>query len=261
MKRPPICPSPISRIGLIGDVHGQAERLQTVIDHLQTSGVDVIVCTGDITDGFGDIDQCCDLLQAAEVITVLGNHDRWCINNELRNRAECTLFEDLSVSSQAFLCQLPQQVELNTVQGMALLCHGLGANDMGKLLPQDGPQAMARNPELQALLRQRRYRYIFNGHSHYRMVKPVGELTVINGGTLRRGHQPGFLRLDLSKGLVQPYDLLPDSPPPIDRDLEAKPLAADSSLAQQLATETIPAQPIAAVPMGLPQLCLSPGRA
>ena len=260
MNRPSLPLSPIKQVGIIGDVHGQAERLQTVIAHLKATGVDAIVCTGDITDGFGDVDRCCHLLQAENVITVKGNHDRWCVNNELRNRAECTLFEDLSPKSRAFLQQLPTQVELETVEGLALLCHGLGSNDMGKLLPQDSPKDIAKNQDLQGLIQQDRYRYIINGHSHYRMVKTVEDLTVINGGTLRRGHAPGFLRLDFAQGLVQPYDLLPDSVPPIDRDLEAKPLAIDSPLAKQLASEPIPALPVAAMPMGLPRLCLSPGR-
>lgn len=260
MNRPSIQLPPLKQIGIIGDVHGQAERLQTVIAHLKAIGVDAIVCTGDITDGFGDVDRCCHLLQAENVITVKGNHDRWCIDNELRNRAECTLFEELSIRSQTFLKQLPTQVELETVEGLALLCHGLGNNDMGKLLPQDNSQAVAQNQDLQALVQQDRYRHVINGHSHYRMVKTVGDLTVINGGTLRRGHAPGFLHLDFSQGLVKPYDLLPDSPPPIDRDLEARPLATDSPLARQLASEPIPALPVAAMPMSLPQLCLSPGR-
>jgi predicted phosphodiesterase len=254
MTRPSI---PLRHIGLIGDVHCQAERLETAIVHLQAAGVEAIVCTGDLTDGFGDIDRCCDLLQAAQVITVLGNHDRWCIHNERRNRAECTLFQDLSARSQAFLSQLPSQVELQTIAGLALLCHGLGANDMGKLLPQDDPKAIAKNQALQGILHRQRYRYILNGHSHYRMVKTVGDLTVINGGTLRQGHDPGFLRLNFATGLLQPYDLLPDSLPAIDRDAEAQPLGANSPLFRQLAMEAIPAQPVPRPPLGLPQLCLS----
>lgn len=257
MKRPSISSAPLRQIGIIGDVHGQAQRLRTVIDHFKAVGVDAIVCTGDITDGFGDVDRCCQLLQAENVITVKGNHDRWCINGELRNRADCTLFEDLSPSSQAFLSQLPSAVELKTVEGLALLCHGLGNNDMGKLLPQDSPQAIAKNKDLQDLIRARRYRYILNGHSHYRMVKAIGDLTVINGGTLRRGHAPGFLHLDLTQGLVYPYDLLPDSPPGIDREAEAQPLAANSQLARQLAAETVPALPVTSPSIGLPQLCLT----
>jgi len=263
MKRPSTFPPSLSRIGLIGDVHGQAERLQTVITHLENAGVEAIACTGDITDGFGDVDRCCDLLQAANVITVAGNHDRWCIQNELRNRAECTLFATLSASSQAFLSQLPVQVELRTVRGMALLCHGLGANDMGKLLPCHDAQQIAQNKDLQALRQQQRYRYVLNGHSHYRMVKAVEDLTVINGGTLRRGHQPGFLYVDFDQGLVQPYDLWPDSPLSIDLDVEAPPLAADSRLARQLASETTPAHPItqASIPLPQlePQLCMAQG--
>jgi 3',5'-cyclic AMP phosphodiesterase CpdA len=38
-----------------------------------------------MVDGKGNIDRCCDILIEEKVITVLGNHDRWLLNNEMRS--------------------------------------------------------------------------------------------------------------------------------------------------------------------------------
>lgn len=257
IQAPRLAPGPPIRcLGLIGDVHGEAQRLEMAIAELRSAGAETLVCTGDITDGIGDVERCCNLLQDNQVITVSGNHDRWCIDGELRNRAECTLLPSLSPSSQAFLQTLPVQVELNTVSGMALLCHGLGHNDMGKLMPQDNVEKMTANPDLQSLLQQHRYRYLINGHSHYRMVKQVEGLAIINGGTIRRGHQPGFLLIDFSQGLVMPYDLLPDSPPIIEGHMAAPPMAMEV-MARHLAEDPSPLpEPVAKAPILLPHTCL-----
>jgi predicted phosphodiesterase len=79
----------IRRVGLIGDVHAEAGLLEQSIRFLQGEGVDTLLCMGDLVDGFGDIDRCCELLEQENVYTVLGNHDRWCLRGELRNLPEC----------------------------------------------------------------------------------------------------------------------------------------------------------------------------
>ena len=38
------------RIGLIGDVHAEDQRLDTAIDALQAAGCDLLLCTGDLCD-------------------------------------------------------------------------------------------------------------------------------------------------------------------------------------------------------------------
>ena len=47
-------------------------------------GVDQIVCTGDLPDGTGDLEESCRLLQK-NVLTVRGNHDRWLLDGVKRD--------------------------------------------------------------------------------------------------------------------------------------------------------------------------------
>ena len=70
----------IGRIGIIGDVHAQDDKLRQALGQLEKLGVDQIVCTGDLPDGTGDLEESCRLLQKEHVLTVRGNHDRWLLD-------------------------------------------------------------------------------------------------------------------------------------------------------------------------------------
>lgn len=197
----------IRRVGVIGDVHAEAEVLEAVIQFLNNQGAETLLCMGDLTDGFGNLERCFELLEQNHVQTVLGNHDRWCIEGELRNLPECQNFEDLSPYAQQFLKQLPITRAFETPRGRVLMCHGIGQNDMGKIPPGDRPVPFSARVELQQATHNGYYAYLINGHSHCRMLRTVGEVTIINAGTIKREHQPGFLMMDFETGLGQAYDL------------------------------------------------------
>ena len=48
-----------TRIGIIGDIHAEDTHLDLALAFLNEQAVDVIICTGDIVDGNGDVDRCC----------------------------------------------------------------------------------------------------------------------------------------------------------------------------------------------------------
>jgi predicted phosphodiesterase len=67
----------IRRFGAIGDVHAEDGLLRAALSHLESAGVDALLCVGDIVDGRGDVDACCTLLAEHGVLSVRGNHERW----------------------------------------------------------------------------------------------------------------------------------------------------------------------------------------
>jgi predicted phosphodiesterase len=188
------------RIGLIGDIHAEDEMLERALDVLASRGVELVATTGDIADGVGSVDRCCALLAAHRVVAVRGNHDRWLVAGTARNLPDATPVDHVAAESRRMLADLPEMVELKTVQGLALLCHGLGPNDMAKVGPHDFGYALDANDDLQNLIRGGAYRWILNGHSHRRMVRAFGGVTLINAGTLWRLHDPCFLELDFETG-------------------------------------------------------------
>ena len=194
------------RIGFIGDIHAEDELLERALQILQGRGVELLAATGDIADGAGSVDRCCELLARHRVLVVRGNHDRWLVKGQARDLPQATRAETLTAETLDLLRQLPEMVELETVAGTALLCHGLGPNDMAKVTPDDFGYALESNDELQDLLRGGRYRWVLNGHSHRRMVRQFGPLTIVNAGTLsRRDHEPGFLEIDFQTATAIVY--------------------------------------------------------
>lgn len=192
----------LSHVGLIGDVHAEDENLEAVLRFLREAEVQRIFCVGDVVDGRGDGNRCCRLLRDFEVITVRGNHDRWLLQNQMRDLPDAMQMETLHETSRRFLASLPVTQSVETVSGELLLCHGLGANDMQGLAPDDFGYALQCNDELRDLIAQRRYRFVVCGHTHRRMVRHFDHLTVINSGTLYRLHEPCFTLADFKNNSV-----------------------------------------------------------
>src|SRR6187549_567796 len=118
------------RIGLIGDVHQEDLALAWALGWLQDEGVDLVVCVGDIADGFGDLDVCCELLESHGVVTVKGNHDRWFLAQQMRDLPQAAAAGAATPASREWLEQLPSTVSIETPAGLALICHGMDDDDM-----------------------------------------------------------------------------------------------------------------------------------
>lgn len=193
------------RVGLIGDIHAEHTRLERTLDVLAARNVEAIFATGDIVDGVGSIDRCLDLLESRKVESVRGNHERWLLTGAARDLPDATPMDAVSARWRNALQRLPVMLEFDTPEGRALVCHGLGANDMARVKPDDYGYAIESNEDLQGLIRSRRYRWVLNGHSHERMVRHFSGLTIVNAGTLR-GDSPSFLEVDFRAGHVLAYD-------------------------------------------------------
>jgi predicted phosphodiesterase len=203
----------VRRVGLIGDVHSERARLAHVLARLSRMDVDRILCTGDVPDGPHDtraVEACCALLAEHGVLTISGNHDRWLQDGEMRDLPGATDHEDIAPSALAYLSALPATRELDTPLGKALLCHGMGDDDMAAVQPFDHGHALESNEALQSILRERRYQYVISGHTHRAMVRVIGSLTVINAGTLLTGQNPCWSVLDFDKRSIQFHEIADD---------------------------------------------------
>jgi putative phosphoesterase len=196
----------LKRVGIIGDVHAEATRLEAALHFLHTAQVERILCVGDIVDGPGSVDRCCELLQQAQVEVVRGNHDRWFVHNTMRDLPQATQWEDISDASRAYITSLPATKTFETVAGRLLLCHGMGDNDMQRLTPDDYGYALEFKDELHDLIRNRDFTFVVSGHTHRRMVRRFDHLTVINAGTLYNSHEPCITIANFEAGAVQFYD-------------------------------------------------------
>lgn len=202
----PIETSDIQRLGVIGDVHAEHERLAMAIDHLTGLGAQAMVCTGDIVDGIGCPNESVALLQQAEVVTVRGNHDRWVVENKARHVANAHTIDDLSEQTREYILDLPKQTSISTTGGDLMLCHGIGDDDLRKVWPGTDRMGVERSRKLDQIIDDANYRYIINGHMHFRTLIHFEALTLINAGTLKGEHWPGFSMIDFEDNLISAYE-------------------------------------------------------
>ena len=193
----------LNRVGVIGDIHCEAETLDRVLDALATMNVDAVLCVGDVVDGPGDADATIAILESRGVQCVAGNHERWFLTGEQRNLDNIT--EEISDASRAFIEALPKTRRYVTPAGTALLCHGVGDDDEAWLLPETRGYALQDIPTLRELMLDDRVQFVINGHTHERMVRPFPGLTVVNAGTIYSEDEQTFTVVDFTAMWVEVY--------------------------------------------------------
>lgn len=193
----------IRRFGAIGDVHAEDEYLAAALERLSSEKCDAIFAVGDVVDGPGDLERCCALLRE-KTIAVRGNHERWLLADQIRTVPHAHFKGDLSADSLAWLASLPATRTLESSAGKLLLCHGVGDDDMVRLLPSDEPPALANNDALQKVL-GRSFEVMVCGHTHEPMVRSIFGLLVVNAGTLCRENDPGFVHVDLEARVARMF--------------------------------------------------------
>lgn len=105
------------------------------------------------------------------------------------------------------ICRPRKPLKRRAARCPLLLCHGLGDDDMATVYPGDEGYALEANHRLHALVGAGQYRFVVNGHTHRRMVRTIGGLTLLNAGALTNEERPGFLIADFKAGRAECYNL------------------------------------------------------
>ncbi|MEO0323540.1 MAG: metallophosphoesterase family protein [Myxococcota bacterium] len=208
----------LRRVGVIGDVHAELAALEAALALFSARGVDAVLCVGDIVDGPGtdaEAAECCRRLRDAGVLAISGNHERWWLQGEMRTVPDPTgpLPEDV----RAYLAGLPATRRLRTVAGNALLCHGVGDDDLAVLYPETKGYALqAVMPTLVPLMKDPELDYAIGGHTHRRMARAFPGLTFVNAGTLHRAFEVTVTLVDFAAKEVRhvPLEGPPEAPTP-----------------------------------------------
>ena len=197
----------LRRVGALGDIHSEDERLETALRYFENERLDLICSVGDIIDGPGDPNRTIELLIEHEVVCVRGNHERWLSKGEMRDLPDANSQIDFKMNAWEFLKNLPLQRKFETSAGTMLLCHGLGDYDMGGVWPFDNNLTLHSNHALWNLVKLHEFDFVINGHTHRRLVQRFDDLTLINAGTLFREHNPCCLIVDFEAGIARYLNL------------------------------------------------------
>jgi predicted phosphodiesterase len=119
------------QFAVISDIHANVDALNAVLADIDRRGIERIVCLGDVVGYNAAPDECCEVIQARNIPTILGNHDAvacgieepWGFNPVALHAAMWTR-EHLSEKNKEWLRALPDMLNF----GDFVAVHGAPRN-------------------------------------------------------------------------------------------------------------------------------------
>jgi len=71
-----------TKCAILGDIHGNLEALDAVLEDAAKLGVDSYVCVGDLVGYNANPAECLERIRSLDAVTVRGNHDHYCSHDE-----------------------------------------------------------------------------------------------------------------------------------------------------------------------------------
>ncbi len=171
------------RIAVLADVHGNSLALQAVVAEIRGVAPDVVINLGDCLAGPFDPAAAAALQMAAGGVTISGNHDRGMLEGS-PNRLDVAACAAVSPAQLAWLAGLPATARLDEV----FACHGSPAGgDLDNLLDEisGGSSVLAPVGRIGAkLVGVGDARMVLCGHSHVPRAARVGDVLVVNPGSV-----------------------------------------------------------------------------
>jgi len=173
---------------LIGDIHANYEALKTVLEVPH----DNAICLGDTVDYGPDPDKCIDLLREKAIPTIRGNHD-----NAVAFGVDCQCgykYKHLSIATREYTWKILDKSRIGYLQKLPLLIEELidgkrfylthgSPRSMFEYIKPDTPDEVIRNMVDEAM-ETMDADFLVIGHSHIPMDKKLGNLTIINPGSV-----------------------------------------------------------------------------
>jgi putative phosphoesterase len=174
----------LMRLLVISDIHGNKEALDAVmaVPH------DDVICLGDLVDYGPSPGECIDLLIWQHVPTIMGNHD-----SAVAFRMDCGCgyaYKHLSQSTREYTWDVLNDAQVEFLQKLPLnlervengkklyFTHGSPASFYDYIKP-DTPV-----DTIKEYIKEVDADFIFIGHSHLPFVRKVGDVTLVNPGSV-----------------------------------------------------------------------------
>jgi predicted phosphodiesterase len=174
------------RLAIISDIHGNLLALEAVLADIKARGADLIVNCGDLCTSPLWPRETFECLEALNLPTVRGNHDRWIAELPAEKMTPALIYThaQLTPAQRTALGALPLTLHLDD---RIFMCHGTPTDDYTYLLEEnlDGRLALSRPAALAERLAGIDADLILCGHSHHaHMVLAPGNRLVINPGSV-----------------------------------------------------------------------------
>lgn len=162
------------RLGIVSDVHCQAEALEWTAERMTAQGVDEILLAGDAHFEYRFSDEVVDLIRAYQMRYVRGNHEAVLLGPHGRRALERPGIRPANVE---FVRAAPWNIRMPVGGGKTLLMVHANPWEHSFDYLYDGDAHFDRCAELNA-------DYLVLGHTHVPMHRRHGGTVVINPGSL-----------------------------------------------------------------------------
>lgn len=176
----------VMRVAVLADAHGNLLALEAVLADLRAQAPDLVVNLGDLATGPFDPVGSADVQIALGCPTLAGNHERNLLEGDDASGSVAFARPLLSVAHMAWIETLPATLRL--ADGEVFACHGSPAGgDLDYLLDDVGSGRAVLAPEdaiLPRLVGIGSARLVLCGHTHMPRVVQIGNVTVVNPGSI-----------------------------------------------------------------------------
>ena len=185
------------KLGLMGDIHGNAYALHAVLKAASCANVQKLLITGDLIGYYFSPLKVVEMLDEWDAYIVRGNHEEMlkiaykdrCNLGSIDSRYGSGLrlaIEQLSPNQIMQLCELqhPRDIVLDGIK--ILLCHGSPWDLDQYVYPSAGNELIEKCSEGE-------YDLVVMGHTHYPMMRMIGSTCLVNPGSVGqpRNREPG----------------------------------------------------------------------
>ena len=181
------CHTWLMTFAVLADIHGNAAALGAVLADMERLGITQAVNLGDHFSGPLDAAKTADLLMARDFPSILGNHDRWMIEQDPSDMgaSDKVAFDQLGAHQMDWLKGQPATL---TVYGDVLLCHGTPTSDTTYWLERVNADGSVRSATLAEIEREAKgidASLILCGHTHTpRLVRMPDGRVILNPGSV-----------------------------------------------------------------------------
>jgi putative phosphoesterase len=166
----------MNKIGIISDIHGNYEALQTVLEQLDAMNVSEIYCLGDVVGYYSQVNECCDELRRREIPCLMGNHDWYMASGGFCPRSksvnDCLLYQRKVITKEniEWLRTFPMQRFVGSIH----MVHGGWADPIDEYLVEPNEEYFSRIEG----------KNFVSGHTHFQSLHAFKDKTYCNPGSV-----------------------------------------------------------------------------
>ncbi len=166
----------MNKIGIISDIHGNYEALQTVLAELDAMNVREIYCLGDVVGYYSQVNECCDELRRREIPCLMGNHDWYMASGGFCPRSksvnDCLVYQRKVITNEniEWLRTFPMQRFVGSIH----MVHGGWADPIDEYLVEPNEEYFSRIEG----------KNFVSGHTHFQSLHAFKDKIYCNPGSV-----------------------------------------------------------------------------